>query len=39
MYAGIHYQFDIDAGRAIGRSVAAFAIARDASGSSVLTPR
>jgi membrane-associated phospholipid phosphatase len=39
MYAGIHYQFDIDAGRAIGRSVAAFAIARDASGNSVLTPR
>jgi hypothetical protein len=39
MYAGIHYRFDLDAGRVIGRSVAAFAIARDASGSSVLTPR
>jgi hypothetical protein len=39
MYAGIHYRFDIDAGRQLGRSVAAFAIAADASGNSVLTPR
>jgi hypothetical protein len=39
MYAGIHYRFDIDAGRQLGRSVAAFAIASDASGNSVLTPR
>ena len=39
MYGGIHYQFDIDAGRQIGQSVAAFTIAADASGNSVLTPR
>ena len=39
MYAGIHYRFDIEAGQALGRSVARFAIAADASGSSVLTPR
>jgi hypothetical protein len=38
MYAGIHYRFDIRAAEVIGRSVAAFAIARDASGNSVLTP-
>ncbi len=38
MYAGIHYRFDIEAGQALGRSVARFAIATDASGSSVLTP-
>jgi membrane-associated phospholipid phosphatase len=38
MYAGIHYRFDIEAGQALGRSVARFAIAADASGSSVLTP-
>jgi membrane-associated phospholipid phosphatase len=38
MYGGIHYRFDIEAGRTLGRSVAAFAIARDASGTSVLTP-
>lgn len=39
MYGGIHYRFDIDAGRQIGESVAAFTIAADASGNSVLTPR
>jgi membrane-associated phospholipid phosphatase len=39
MYAGIHYRFDIEAGQALGRNVARFAIAADASGSSVLTPR
>jgi membrane-associated phospholipid phosphatase len=39
MYGGIHYRFDIDAGKALGRSVARFAIAADASGNSVLTPR
>ncbi|HZE09694.1 MAG TPA: vanadium-dependent haloperoxidase [Gemmatimonadaceae bacterium] len=39
MYAGIHYRFDIDAGAALGRSVARFAIAADATGSSVLTDR
>ena len=39
MYGGIHYQFDIDAGRQIGQRVAAFTIAADASGNSVLTPR
>jgi membrane-associated phospholipid phosphatase len=38
MYAGIHYRFDIEAGQTLGRSVAAFAIAADASGNSVLTP-
>jgi membrane-associated phospholipid phosphatase len=38
MYGGIHYRFDIEAGRTLGQSVAAFAIARDASGTSVLTP-
>jgi membrane-associated phospholipid phosphatase len=38
VYGGIHYQFDIAAGQALGRSVAQFAIAADASGSSVLTP-
>ncbi len=38
MYAGIHYRFDIEAGQALGRSVARFAIAADASGNSVLTP-
>ena len=38
MYGGIHYRFDIDAGQLLGRSVAAFAIAADASGSSILTP-
>jgi membrane-associated phospholipid phosphatase len=39
MYGGIHYRFDIDAGQALGRNVAHFAIAADASGNSVLTPR
>ncbi len=38
MYGGIHYRFDIDAGQALGRNVAHFAIAADASGNSVLTP-
>jgi len=37
MYAGIHYRFDIEAGQTLGRSVARFAIAADASGNSVLT--
>jgi membrane-associated phospholipid phosphatase len=36
MYAGIHYRFDIEAGQKLGRSVALFAIAADASGSSAL---
>lgn len=39
MYAGIHYRFDIDAGAALGREVARFAIAADASGNSALTAR
>jgi hypothetical protein len=39
MYAGIQYRFDIDAGQALGHSVALFTIAADASGNSVLTPR
>ena len=39
LYAGIHYRFDILAGRQIGHRVAAFAIAADASGHSVLTPQ
>ena len=38
MYGGIHYRFDITAGQALGRNVARFTIARDASGNSVLTP-
>jgi hypothetical protein len=38
MYAGIHYRFDIDSGQALGRRVAGFTIAADASGNSVLTP-
>jgi membrane-associated phospholipid phosphatase len=38
MYGGIHYQFDIDAGQELGRSVARFTIAADASGNSILTP-
>ena len=37
MYGGIHYRFDIEAGQALGRNVARFAIAADASGNSVLT--
>ena len=39
MYGGIHYRFDIEAGQTLGRRVAGFAIAMDASGQSVLTPR
>jgi len=39
MYGGIHYRFDIDAGQNLGRSVARFTIAADASGNSVLTPQ
>jgi len=38
MYGGIHYRFDIDAGQELGRSVARFTIAADASGNSLLTP-
>jgi len=38
MYGGIHYGFDIEAGQALGRNVARFTIAADASGNSVLTP-
>ena len=37
MYGGIHYRFDIDAGQQLGRSIAAFAIAADRSGHSVLS--
>jgi len=39
MYAGIQYRFDIEAGQDLGRRVARFTIAADASGNSVLTPR
>ena len=38
MYGGIHFRFDIESGQALGRNVARFAIAQDASGNSVLTP-
>lgn len=38
MYGGIHYRFDIEAGQILGHSVAAFTIAADASGNSILTP-
>jgi membrane-associated phospholipid phosphatase len=38
MYGGIHYQFDIDAGAQLGRSVARFAMRADRSGHSVLSP-
>jgi len=38
VYGGIHYQFDITAGQTLGRSVAHFTIAADASGNSLLTP-
>jgi membrane-associated phospholipid phosphatase len=38
MYGGIHYRFDISAGQTLGRNVARFTIAQDASGNSVLTP-
>jgi membrane-associated phospholipid phosphatase len=37
MYAGIHYRFDVETGRSLGRSVALFAIAADASGNTTLT--
>jgi membrane-associated phospholipid phosphatase len=37
MYGGIHYRFDIVAGQTLGRNVAHFTMAADASGSSVLT--
>jgi membrane-associated phospholipid phosphatase len=39
MYAGIHYRFDIESGQSLGRQVAQFAIAADASGTSALTPQ
>jgi len=39
MYGGIHYGFDITAGQTLGRNVARWAIAQDASGNSVLTPQ
>lgn len=38
IYGGIHYRFDITAGRTLGRNVAHFTIAQDASGNSILTP-
>jgi membrane-associated phospholipid phosphatase len=38
LYGGIHYRFDIDAGRQLGQSVARFAMQADRSGHSVLTP-
>ena len=37
LYAGIHYRFDIEGGQNLGRSVALFTIAADASGNSVLS--
>jgi len=37
MYGGLHYNFDITAGQNLGRNTAAFTIAADASGHSVLT--
>ena len=37
MYGGIHYRFDIDSGRVLGRNVAAFAMNLDQTHSSVLT--
>jgi len=37
MYAGIHYRTDIEGGQNLGRSVALFTIAADASGNSVLS--
>ncbi|MDB4869906.1 MAG: phosphoesterase PA-phosphatase related protein, partial [Gemmatimonadales bacterium] len=39
MYGGIHYRFDCETGQALGRSVAAFAIAADKRGRSELTVR
>jgi len=38
IYGGIHYRFDIIAGRVLGRAVANFTIAADRSGNSILTP-
>jgi PAP2 superfamily len=38
MYGGIHYRFDIEAGQALGRSVARFTMRADRSGHSVLRP-
>jgi membrane-associated phospholipid phosphatase len=38
MFGGIHYRFDIVAGQTLGRNVAHFTMAADASGNSVLTP-
>jgi membrane-associated phospholipid phosphatase len=38
MYGGIHYRFDITAGQTLGHNVAAFTIAADRTGTSVLTP-
>ncbi|HEY7395099.1 MAG TPA: phosphatase PAP2 family protein, partial [Gemmatimonadaceae bacterium] len=38
MYGGIHYRFDIDAGKQLGVNVARFAIAADRAGRSALTP-
>jgi membrane-associated phospholipid phosphatase len=38
VYGGIHYRFDCETGQVLGHNVAAFAIAADASGNSVLTP-
>jgi membrane-associated phospholipid phosphatase len=37
MYGGIHYRFDCETGQVLGHNVAAFTIAADASGNSVLT--
>src|SRR2546425_8299205 len=39
MYGAIHYRFDIEAGQTLGRNVAQFTIAADASGNSLLTAR
>jgi PAP2 superfamily len=39
MYGGIHYRFDCETGQALGRNVAAFAIAADQHGQSELTVR
>jgi len=38
MYGGIHYRFDIEAGKQLGVNVARFAIAADRVGRSALTP-
>jgi hypothetical protein len=37
MYGGLHYDFDISAGQNLGRNTAAFTMAADASGHSILT--